>query len=1086
MFSKKGIWGTLILAIALLGIVLSAGFSSDCGCSNPSGNGGCGAGCWFSGISCGPGQIQWCGTTHNPTCRNLADTPCYSLCSDLLSTGGTCVCGNYVWPNAATTTTTVHQTTTTIYTTTTTVQPCGGINLNTDRNNCGYCGHVCPTDYFCKDAMCQRDFFTTTTTPAQVCNGANMTIDRLNCGYCGHVCPTDYFCKDAMCQRDFFTTTTTGGCSANLTIDRFNCGYCGHVCPTDYFCKDGMCQRDFFTTTTSPSGCSSNVSIDRFNCGYCGHVCPTDYFCKDGMCERDFFTTTTSYSGCQTPLQYGRPEICCDNADNDNDGLIDAADPSCGRDVTFQSGVSDICYGTAHEYSSPLHTESGYFICPYGTDKMRFYLKAISEKSDSLMVYDGDHQNSLMAVLPSNFNKGQYDWTAYYPTSKVKFVFNSDPAAANYGFDVGKIECYNGTMEVWNMSCDSTFCDSRSGYYCNGPVSERRAYFCSEGMCKYTVTGTREASGTCGVYGMTIETDKYSYLPGEQVKIRGNVNNVACAQKFSSDTFVEISTSFGRWTTYTDYSGEYFLPLWSVPAGSYEITAKAYDAPGGNVIAYASKWIIREANEFKVTIQATPMSVLSGEKSEIYGKVTDRGMPVSGATVELRAPWATYILTTNGLGEYSAETWTGWIGNNNITAYAQKDGAKGWASTILSVKSAGNGSEQFTLSAPSIAKPNSVFNAGGSWFVDGVGMNEPFIISFRDTRKTVTPVNGRYNTTLPAPGIEGCWLITARAATTQTCVRVHTRIDLTIERSGENLIFKGAYEDGTPVSGSFSYAIDSGRYVYERMDKGIFTKGQYFAPGRHAVWANLNDGYLYTGATKEFDISSGAATTTVAPAAGQGSSPTTTVAPSANQKITASAPERVELFRWEEKTMAVTVRNTGNAEGKAEVTFGDEKITLTIPAGESRDAEFNVVGTENKEIPLTVISLGNAILNRKVKVIVWEFGINWPKNTFYKGDIAIPYQLVGETTGAVVNESLTEEINGTMLLLSTGISDLPNNGTMSIGLPVGQYWACVNTTNSQGRLIIDGCQEIVVKEGLARSWWFIGAIGGAAILLLLF
>ena len=851
------------------------------------------------------------------------------------------------------------------------------------------------------------------------------------------------------------------------------------------------------TGTLCESPCSGDYMSDSFNCGWCGNICPTGYSCSRGFCVEPLKTTTTvkpTDSTCLTPTQWGQRESCCDGTDNNQNNLIDARDPSCNVDKMYGWGINEACYGTEHPYRTAIRTESGYFRCPDGTQKMRLYVKAVTESSDKLSIFDGNRGNQMVGVLESNFNRGQYGWTEYYPTSRVKLVFNSDGIAPNWGFDVAKVECYNG----YNYSippCDSYLCSLKSGNYCNGPVTEYRNYFCSEGVCKHSVSSSAQKSGSCGVYGMTVETDKDSYRDGEEVRVRGKVSNIACPTKYAADVYVEVSTRFGKWNTYTDFAGNYYVSMFNVPAGDHEVLVRAFSEPTGPIFAYGGKWFSKSSEGLKVTIQAVPMTVLAGEKIRITGKVTEQTVPVRQAAVDLRMPWGKEILYTNTFGEYSTDIWTtSWYGNSNVTAYANTGDKAGSASTMITVNPAGNGSEIFTLDAPAIVKPNTLFSAGGKWFIDGVPASEPFILTFGDSRKTARPSEGYYNVTLLSPPTETCTFVIARNLSKQVCTRKHDSMTLSIgyEEATDRLYFEGKYEDGEPVNGTLAYSVGSERYRYERMASGLYETTRDFPAGRSVVYANLNDGRLYASTTKEIVVF-GEPGTTVPTTEYPDDEPTpstiipTTIQVDSSSLVKATAPLEVIVYRFEEETFAVTIENKDSVERQALVVFGSESAVVRMGPGASAQASFSVPGegASEKVVPVRVESLGKTVFAKNVKVYVKDFGIIWPRVVFYKGSVSIPYLLTGRTSGAVVNDSLENE-NGTILVSSSAVSDLPSNGTVSAVLEKGEYTVCANATNTRGNLIIDDCAQVTVKEGMGLSVWFIVAIGVAAVALFFF
>jgi hypothetical protein len=71
-------------------------------------------------------------------------------------------------------------------------------DLNTNHENCGVCGHACPLGGDCVSGMCDCGARTlcggrccsTVTTCAGTCTCLDQ--DRQNCGVCGHVCPTSF------------------------------------------------------------------------------------------------------------------------------------------------------------------------------------------------------------------------------------------------------------------------------------------------------------------------------------------------------------------------------------------------------------------------------------------------------------------------------------------------------------------------------------------------------------------------------------------------------------------------------------------------------------------------------------------------------------------------------------------------------------------------------------------------------------------------------------------------------------------------------------------------------------------------------
>jgi hypothetical protein len=133
---------------------------------------------------------------------------------------------------------------------------CGGVclDLQTDVNNCGACGNVCPEaqpgfDVGCAGGNC---FFMREPACAEglsSCNGVcvNRQTDPANCGLCGNVCAAGEICFGGLCAREHRCDTGLTNCNdvcVDLLIDPANCGICGHVCAAGEICFGGLCARD--------------------------------------------------------------------------------------------------------------------------------------------------------------------------------------------------------------------------------------------------------------------------------------------------------------------------------------------------------------------------------------------------------------------------------------------------------------------------------------------------------------------------------------------------------------------------------------------------------------------------------------------------------------------------------------------------------------------------------------------------------------------------------------------------------------------------------------------------------------------------
>lgn len=201
-------------------------------------------------------------------------------------------------------------------------------NLETDPNNCGECGNVCPNDpwildelhvqYVCSSGKCVPTCVSPgfPTWAAGDCNGipedgceSDLTKPD-NCGFCGNACGPGGSCtSDATgatynCETCAPNEVRCSGTCLDPTMNDDNCGACGHKCedeplPADagappahmYFgCKENACghlkcEQGFADCNQDPGdGCEAAIGVENNNCGGCGVDCGPDETCNDGYC----------------------------------------------------------------------------------------------------------------------------------------------------------------------------------------------------------------------------------------------------------------------------------------------------------------------------------------------------------------------------------------------------------------------------------------------------------------------------------------------------------------------------------------------------------------------------------------------------------------------------------------------------------------------------------------------------------------------------------------------------------------------------------------------------------------------------------
>lgn len=123
---------------------------------------------------------------------------------------------------------------------------CNGVclDLNTDNNNCGFCGLRCRVNEICRVGRC--GCLSTTTMCGTTCSV--LQSDNNNCGRCGLQCAGGQQCLNSVCQTLIECPaglTQCGNICVNLQTDNSSCGTCGRLCAhnTGLICIEGNCVR---------------------------------------------------------------------------------------------------------------------------------------------------------------------------------------------------------------------------------------------------------------------------------------------------------------------------------------------------------------------------------------------------------------------------------------------------------------------------------------------------------------------------------------------------------------------------------------------------------------------------------------------------------------------------------------------------------------------------------------------------------------------------------------------------------------------------------------------------------------------------
>jgi hypothetical protein len=207
------------------------------------------------------------------------------------------------------------------------------ININTDANNCGSCGHICTaangtpvcTNGLCGVQSCNAGYANCDNDPSNGCE-VDLATDVNNCNSCGTVCGgvpngtpgcSNSTCGVGSCNVGWGNCNglSGDGCEMNVFTNLSNCGTCSHACSTNNCspaCTSGACN---IVSCTSPwkdcnssatDGCEINTTNDINNCATCNHVCPTYPYatssCVNSSCS---WACNTYRSNCDGNLMNG-------------------------------------------------------------------------------------------------------------------------------------------------------------------------------------------------------------------------------------------------------------------------------------------------------------------------------------------------------------------------------------------------------------------------------------------------------------------------------------------------------------------------------------------------------------------------------------------------------------------------------------------------------------------------------------------------------------------------------------------------------------------------------------------------------------
>jgi hypothetical protein len=254
-------------------------------------------------------------------------------------------------------------------------------NFDSDNDNCGACGVVCPNgpgtrsvfgaEWFCQSGECRMACAADTVKHTGDCNHdiadgceVNLQCDPNNCGSCGTKCPAGLACIFGNCGcpagRTTCGNTSCGAECIDLSQDDLNCGTCGNECPPSedptpphmvLGCVASQCGKlkcesyHGDCNNNENDGCEAAFLEDPENCGMCGRACAPGQRCENAQCK-----CAPSETACVD--DFGNPY--CANLDTDRQAC-----GACGHRCPFvDAPAKSVCrFGRCELECAPGHAD---------------------------------------------------------------------------------------------------------------------------------------------------------------------------------------------------------------------------------------------------------------------------------------------------------------------------------------------------------------------------------------------------------------------------------------------------------------------------------------------------------------------------------------------------------------------------------------------------------------------------------------------------------------------------------------------------------------------------------------------------------